>query len=159
MALLKRNTYSKLVTGSDLTNAAYTPEKLWEKALEYIKWAEDNPLKEEKVFSSGKRLSVNKIRAMTLTGFCVFAHISKDVFETYAQSEGYAGVVARIKDVIYMQKFEGAAAGLLETSFVARELGLRDQTDITTNGKSISIEVVDEPTKTQLEDLRRRLEK
>lgn len=158
MALLKRNTYSRLVSNRE-SESEYTPEDLWMKAIEYFRWSEDNPLKEEKVFSSGKKVSINKMRAMSITGFCVFANLSKTQFEQYSNDEKYSETVLRIKDIIYMQKFEGAAAGLLETTFVAREMGLRDQTDITTNGKDIHIEVIDQETKKQLDELRSKLTK
>ncbi|MDU1904676.1 MAG: terminase small subunit [Dysgonomonas sp.] len=158
MALRKNNTYHKLVAGQPAgADAEYTPDSLWEKALEYFQWVESNPLKEEKAFSSGKRIALNKTRAMTATGFCIFAHLSKDSFDRYSQTEEYKNVVSKIKDVIYTQKFEAAAAGLLETGFIARELGLREQTDITTNGKELNVEVVDKKTREQIENLKERL--
>lgn len=158
MASRKTNTYYKLVAGQEAgTDAEYTPESLWEKALEYFQWVESNPLKEEKAFSSGKRISLNRTRAMTATGFCIFAHLGKAAFDRYAQTDEYKDIVLKIKDVIYTQKFEAAAAGLLETGFVARELGLREQTDITTNGKELSVEVIDKNTRKQIDNLRKKL--
>lgn len=155
MALRKTNTYSRLVAGYAAdADIRYTPDSLWEKALEYFRWIEDNPLKEEKVFSSGKRLAVSKIRAMTVTGFCVFSGIGRATYASHLRDEAYALVTSRIADVIYTQKFEAAAAGLLETSIVARELGLREQTDITSNGKNLHIEVIDKETKSEIEKLR-----
>lgn len=151
----KTNTYSRLAASytSD-SDIRFTPASLWEKAREYFQWSEENPLKEQKVFSSGKRLTVNRIRAMTITGFCVFAGIDRNTYASYLRDEEYAVVTSRIADVIYTQKFEAAAAGLLETSIVSRELGLREQTDITSNGKNLHIEVIDKETKSEIEKLR-----
>lgn len=155
MALRKTNTYSRLAASYTCNSGnQFTPGSLWEKAREYFQWVEDNPLKEEKVFSSGKRLSINRIRAMTITGFCVFAGIDRSMYASFLRDEAYSTVTARIADVIYTQKFEAAAAGLLETSIVSRELGLREQTDITTNGKNLHIEVIDKETKSEIEKLR-----
>ncbi len=155
MALKKTNTYSRLEAAYQAgTNIGYTPECLWNKALEYFRWVEDNPLKEEKVFSSSKRLSVSKIRAMTVTGFCVFAGIGRDTYASYLKNEAYALVISRIADIIYTQKFEAAAAGLLETSFISNDLGLKEQTGITSNDKNLHIEVIDKETKTEIEKLR-----
>jgi len=151
----KTNTYSRLAASySCNSDIQLTPAGLWEKAREYFLWVECNPLKEEKVFSSGKRLTVNRIRAMTVTGFCVFAGIDRNTYASYLRDEAYAVVTSRIADVIYTQKFEAAAAGLLETSIVSRELGLREQTDITSNGKNLHIEVIDKETKSEIEKLR-----
>jgi len=155
MPARKTNTYSRLAASySRNSDNRPTPDSLWEKAREYFQWVEDNPLKEQKVFSSGKRLTVNRLRAMTVTGFCVFAGIDRDVYASFLRDEAYGTATSRIADVIYTQKFEAAAAGLLETSIVSRELGLREQTDITSNGKNLHIEVIDKETKSEIEKLR-----
>lgn len=142
MAAPKGNVYWKLAKswGRDME---YSPLTLWEKAVEYFKWVESNPLYEDKVFGSGLRMSVGKVRAMTIRGFCVFAHISTETFRNYEASEDFFGITSRIRDVIYTQKFEGAAAGLLETNIIARELGLADKQ---------SVEVVNEISRSPLND-------
>ena len=52
-------------------------------------------------------------------------------------------VIDDIEKIIYRQKFEGAAAGLLNANIIARDLGLRDKQDVdhTSNGESLSITV------------------
>jgi len=108
---------------------SYQPAELWQKAVEYIQWNEDHPLKEEKVFGTGLRMSVNKLRAMTITGFCNHAHISRDTFNQYEKEEAYSDICATIKSIIYQQKLEGAAADLLNPSIIAREIGLAEKTE------------------------------
>ena len=65
----------------------------------------------------------------------------------YSQTGEERKVDSKLKEVSYSQKLEAAAAGLLETAVIARELGLREQTDITTNGKELNVEVVDKKTR------------
>lgn len=138
MAAPKGNTYWKQAKGFAVGNPKkYTPEELWNKALEYFEWIEKNPLKEEKVFGTGVRMKVNKMRAMTLTGFYLFAEIDKKTFEKYCNDEAYIPVTTRIRDIIYTQKFEGAAADLLNPNIIAREIGLADKTDITSGGRPV----------------------
>jgi len=69
-------------------------------------------------------------------------------------------VIEHIEDIIETQQFEGAVVGIFNTSIIARKLGLREQTDITTNGQNATfkIEVIDDNTKQQLEELKNRLQ-
>ncbi|MFR9166359.1 MAG: terminase small subunit [Dysgonomonas sp.] len=130
MASAKGNAYYKLAKSLEPHKRnRYQPEELWEAALRYFDWIEKNPLKEEKVFSSGKRLNVSHMRAMTIVSFCVFAGISRETFDNYSKSDKYKPVTSLIRNIIFSQKFEGAAANLLNPSIIARELGLKEQAD------------------------------
>lgn len=127
MAAPKGNTYWKLAKGFGIgKEKKYSKKALFEKAIEYLEWLEKNPLKEDKVFANGMRMKVDKMRASTITGFCIYAGISTTTFDNYAKDEAYLGITSRIKDLIYTQKFEGAAADLLNSNIIARELGLAD---------------------------------
>jgi hypothetical protein len=122
-------------------NYKYTPEELWEVALEYFQWVESNPLKEEQLFAyQGKvtRESVNKMRAMTIEGFTLFADICHNTFDSYRKKDDFVKVINAIETTIKTQKFEGAAATLLNPNIIARDLGLKDNQDITSGGKEIS---------------------
>lgn len=44
-------------------------------------------------------------------------------------AEGYLVVIARIEDIVYNQKFSGAASGFLNPNIIARDLGLADKTE------------------------------
>jgi len=139
----KGNTYWKLAKGFGVGKSKkYKPNELWEKALDYFEWIEKNPLKEERVFANGVRMKVDKMRAMTILGFCLFANISRELFDNYSNDETYIDITTRIRDVIYTQKLEGAAADLLNTNIIARELGLKDRSDVTTNENEIKIQQI-----------------
>lgn len=119
-----------------------TPDDLWNAACEYFEWVSENPLHEVKAFNCGEagiqQEKLPKMRAMTLMGLCFFLDISDDTWLNYSKNEDFFGVCDDIKRVIFTQKFEGASAGLLNASIVARELGLADKQDVTTNGESIN---------------------
>ena len=54
----------------------YQPEALGEECVAYCDWIKANPLKEQKGFAfkgTVTKKSFNKMRAMTITGFCLFA--------------------------------------------------------------------------------------
>ena len=57
------------------------PSDLWDACMEYFEWIERNPLKEAKVVQSGgkpKIIALDKMRAMTITGLCVFLDIVEE---------------------------------------------------------------------------------
>lgn len=153
MAAPKKNTYWKLAKGFPSgSDRKYTPQELWDKAVDYFKWVEDNPLLEEKLFGTGLKDTVKKMRAMTIIEFCVFAGIARSTFQLYEKDEAYSVITARIRDIIYDQKFTGAAAGLLESNIIARELGLVDKKDVTTKGQNVTASPLNDlPTEALLE--------
>lgn len=111
-----------------------TPDDLWEACTQYFQWVEENPLREEKVFN-GKdgivRADIAKMRAMTISGLCIFLDISRQGWSEYCAKSDFSDICARIDDVIRSQKFAGAAADLLNASIIARDLGLADKSELT----------------------------
>lgn len=112
------------------------PDDLWQAACEYFDYVAQNPLKEDKVFNtkSGaiRHESISLMRAMTGEGMRLFLDINLGTWQALAAKPEYADVVARINSVIRSQKFEGAAAGLLNAAIVIRDLGLTDNSSSTT---------------------------
>lgn len=108
----------------------YQPEQLWNEFIEYSKWIEDNPLWEEKLFSYQGEIvkdKAYKMRAMTVTAFCLFADIDMKTWENYKNNNDFIHITTRIENSIKSQKFEGAAADLLNPNIIARDLGLADK--------------------------------
>lgn len=107
-------------------------QDLWAAACEYFEWVEENPLVTEKVFCSQGvivRAEVAKPRAMTIQGLCLFLGISRDTFHKWSvgtDRDTLMPACAAIRDVIYAQKFEGAASDIFNPVVVSRDLGLRD---------------------------------
>ena len=112
----------------------YTPDELWYEFIQYCQWIENNPLFEEKQFAFQGMVTTHdapKMRAMTIRGFCLFADIAMKTFYEYAKKDGYSNITTRIEDAIYQQKLEGAAADMLNPNIIARELGLKDHSEVT----------------------------
>lgn len=121
----------------------YTPKALWEEALLYFQWVVDNPLWEAITIQRGVKVKEEdgtermeyfvkapKMRAMTITAFQLFADISHTTWQNYQNDQDFIAVTTRIEGCIYSQKFEGAAATLLNPNIIARDLGLRDESKI-----------------------------
>lgn len=103
---------------------------LWKAACEYFEWVQDNPLQEEKLFNIKGKIKtgkINKMRAMTIDGLCLFLDISRSTWDTYRSDDDYLNITSKIENVIRSQKFAGAAADLLNANIIARDLGLKDQ--------------------------------
>jgi len=121
---------------------AYQPIELWDMFREYVdstqnsKWYKNEAIKGGD--SAGSIVSVPTERPFTIQGFCVFAEIASSTFYLYEKEAAYSEIVLRIRDVIFAQKFEGAAVGAFNANIIARDLGLKEQTDITTQGEKIS---------------------
>lgn len=105
-----------------------SPELLWAACAEYFAWNEENPLHEAKPFAYEGNVTivaVPKMRAMTIYGLCSFLDIEQQTWREWRKTRpDLSAVIARVEDIIYRQKFEGASADLLNSNIIARDLGL-----------------------------------
>lgn len=135
-----------------------TPDLLWTAACEYFQWCDEHPWKKVEQlkqapkpvrFKNGKVKFPDQIvhlptqRPYTITGLCLFLDASKNFWDKFRkacvknESEDFLGIIARVEDIIYTQKFEGAAVGAFNANIIARDLGLRENNDITTKGEKL----------------------
>lgn len=134
MGAPKGNQFWKLRSKHGRDKLFETPELLLEACCEYFEWCDQNPLKEEKAFSYQGVINttkVNKMRAYTLTGLCLYLDCSTEYFRKFEEnnkdSKDFIPVITRVKEIIYTQKFTGASADLLNANIIARDLGLVDK--------------------------------
>ena len=124
-----------------------TPELLWQAACEYFQWCEDHPLYETRGFAYQGVVTKEvfpKMRAMTLSQLCFYLHCNEAYFRTFKRQlpEGekdFNTVIHDIEKTIYDQKFQGASADLLNANIIARDLGLKERTDMTSDDEPINI--------------------
>jgi len=120
-----------------------SPDHLWECACEYFVWAKSSPLEEEKLFAFQGAVVKDKVQLMrpfTIGGLCLFLDIGTQTLYDYGGKDDFSAIVAQIKEIIYEQKFSGAAAGLLNSNIIARDLGLKDRTDASVTVTELSQE-------------------
>ena len=122
------------------TKKKFTPEELFDESNKYFKWCVDNPLLEEQLFNTKfgiKREAVSKMRPFTIQGLCTFLGIVVKTFDNYGKlkktaetelehnsANDYLQVVTYVRQIIYNQKFEGAATGFFNANIIVRDLGL-----------------------------------
>ena len=107
------------------------PDVLWQEAVRYFTWCEENPL--IAIDYKGKdaiEVAMPKMRAFTWSGLELFLDIdSLREYKTNPKYKDFSQIIERIEKTIYTQKLEGAAAGLLNPNIIARDLGLTEKSE------------------------------
>lgn len=132
------NDYYKLRSKDGRDRIFKTPQDLLSACNEYFVWCQENPLLEtvpmkRKVDRDTEEIEmvvVPKMRAFTLHGVCNYIDIAISTFQEYEKLKDFSVVTTRVRQIIYNQKFEGAASGFLNPSIIARDLGLSDKQDV-----------------------------
>lgn len=136
MAAPKGNQFWKARAKHGRDKIFKTPEDLRAACIEYFEWVDSNPLYERKVFHAAGVLTeadVPKMRAMTISGLCIFLGVTSNTWSDYRGREDFIRVTREVEEVIRTQKFEGAAAEFLNANIIARDLGLKDKTEMDLN--------------------------
>lgn len=166
MAAPLKNEFWKLRSKHGRDKLFKTPQLLWKAACEYFQWVTDNPLYETKGFAYQgivTKETFPKMRAMTLSGLCYYLHCNEAYFRTFKSQlpdgeQDFNTVISEIEAVIFRQKFEGAAADLLNANIIARDLGLMDKqtidlsTDLTNLSDSQLIAIGNQIVKKSIEN-------
>ena len=115
-----------------------TPQELWDTAVAYFKWADEHPWKKQDFIKggdfAGTIIELENARPYTIEGFCIFANISTQTFRNYRENEKYKTyfeVSRAIEEIIYNNKFEGAAVGAFQHNIIAADLGLEKKKRLT----------------------------
>lgn len=128
-----------------------TPQLLWEAAVEYFDWCEENPLYESKLVTYEGQSVIEKIplrRPYTLEALCIYLDANTSYFRQFKaalrekvdktqEDKDFSTVIKRIEETIRTQKFEGASVGQFNANIIARDLGLKDRSDLTTDDKKL----------------------
>lgn len=110
-----------------------TPEDLMAACEEYLAWNEANPLIEEKPFMYQGQIimaEIPKPRAPRIVALCSYLGISRFTWHNYRQSEEFDLVCEEIEARMSTFKFERAVAGLMNSTLIARDLGLVDKQEV-----------------------------
>lgn len=150
---------AKLMGKSGRKRIHETASDLFDEAMEYFEWSENNPI-QNYIISAGKRILSPLRRPFTLHGLCVYMGVNTryitDIEERalgktdptkpdYSERESdFSQVCFHIREIIYQQKYEGAAVGQFKENLIARDIGLHESV----NNKLYSGN--DEPLKSQI---------
>jgi len=116
------------------------PDDLQAACYEYFDWVDENPIWEMKVFGTGLKAKLPHPRAMTLRGLCGHIGMGRRTWDDYRSRDEFKEVCEMVEDIMFDQKFAGAAAGMFNAAIIARDLGLADKREI---DGDLTVEVVD----------------
>ena len=112
------------------------PKQLWDMAVEYFVWCENNPHVEDKIFNTKetiRRTPAFKVRSYTFDGLFLHLGIIKSDWEELKENEAFKRVTESIESIIYEQQFTTGTAGFSHAGMVTRSLGLTEKKDVSTN--------------------------
>jgi len=141
MAAPKNNQFWKLRSKHGRDKLFETPDLLWQAACEYFQWCVDNPIEAEDNKGTRNVNTVKFNRPFTLKGFCLYVDASEHWLTEFKKTatEDFLYIIRKIEAIIYNQKFEGAAIGIFNANIIARDLGLKERSDITTDDEKINV--------------------
>lgn len=130
MAAPKGNQFWKARSKHGRDKIFSTPEVLWDACQEYFKWIDDNPLQAAELVKFQGKAKIKhlpKMRAMTISGLCIFLDCEQKTWANYRERKDFLQIITRVEEIIRTQKFTGAAAEMLNPNIIARDLGLADK--------------------------------
>jgi hypothetical protein len=133
MPAIKNNQYWQLRKRHGRPPKYDNAETFWVDACRYFDYITDNPFKKEVVGScNGKivRVYIDKQRTFSVTGLCLFLDIPKRSFYNMANDARLMHIFTRVRDIIWLNQFEGACAGIFNASIIYRKLSLESKSEI-----------------------------
>jgi hypothetical protein len=112
-----------------------SPTLLWEACCEYFETTDER--KWWKTEFNGKdaiECHVPTDTPYTWTGLYIFLDIDHKTWVSYESKEDFVPTCTRVRNIIYTQKFEGAAVGAFNANIISRDLGLADKQETKFNG-------------------------
>ena len=120
-----------------------TAEEFLLEAIDYFQWVDTHPMREEVPFhykGGVLRHSQPRMRPYTLQGLATFLGVDYLTLRAYRDHPILGEAMRMCDQIIYTQKFEGAAANMLNANIISRELGLADRQEHTgPNGGPITM--------------------
>lgn len=128
-----------------------TPERFWELFVEFRKWKFEQKVSTPVVSKFGVVVSLEHTPPLTWAAFDAWLYEHRHIKHTedYRSNKDdrykeYAGVIHAITQIMFANKFEGAAVGVFNANLIARELGITDkkEIDLSTLGKSLAPQII-----------------
>lgn len=102
-----------------------TPETVFNLAVKYFSWAEDQAIKAIETASFQGVVTenlVHKPRVFTLNGFQLYCGVTYGAIQSWRASPGFSEVMEFIDSVIIEQKYQLAASNLINAGFVGKDI-------------------------------------
>jgi hypothetical protein len=154
----KGNQFWKLRSKHGREKLFASPDLLWESACEYFQWCDENPWLSTETTTSDKGTFTKEKptqRPYSRMGWFLYIGCSDAWLKEFKKTadKDFLLVIEQIEQSIDKQQWEGASVGAFNANIIARTLGLKDHSDVTTNGKDVTISPITP------EEAQKRLEK
>lgn len=157
MAAPKGNEFWKKRSKHGRDKLFASPELLWQACEQYFRWCVNNPLMELEQVKNLQRpykdkgkwvrpsqfVELPKMRPFTIQGLCRYLDTNSLWFNEFEEAiklslkdaekkddpliKGFSIICLRVREIIYDQKFTGAATGFFNANIISRDLGLADK--------------------------------
>lgn len=134
----------------------YTPEQVFNLAVKYFTWAEENAIKAAETAAFQGIVTenlVHKVRIFTINGLSLFTSISKGAFQKWRKEDGFSDVMEFIDGVIHEQKFQLAANGIINAAFIGKDLGIDKPAEVNIENNNTLANVTTEEVKDAVRDI------
>ena len=144
MQFEKGNQFWKLREKSGRDPIFSNPDELVKLAFEYFESCDmDQSWNSKKTvdYEEKSNTEIKEVRRpYTRSGFMLFLGVSENWMREFKKncSDDFLEVISLIETTIDTQQIEGAMVGAFNSNLVARIQGIKDQSDVTTNGKEIN---------------------
>jgi hypothetical protein len=118
------------------------PQVLLEAVGEYFETIDDTPWHKNEAIKGGEKageiVKLPTQQPYTIKGgLCHFLDIDHKTWLNYREDPRFTATIERIEEFVFNQKFVGATVGAFNHNIIARDLGLKDNQDVTSGGESI----------------------
>lgn len=158
MAAPTGNSFWKLRKDMSEDGRKLSVDEIIEKAQEYI----DRCYSEKLYETDFRGKDANEVKiphmiSMSVFGLCVHLGIGRNAWYEMRKDEKYKDICTRIEDVFKAYNVEGAGAGMLNQSIIARLEGLTDKKDLSSSDGTLTpkptVVVQDQKTAKEVEKL------
>jgi hypothetical protein len=135
MAAPNNNQFWKLRSKHGRDKIFSSPEILWEACVEYFEATDKRKwIKTEFNGKDAVECHIPNETPYTWTGLYLFLDISHQTWQDYEKRQDFIEIATRVRNIIYTQKFEGAAVGAFNQTIISRDLGLKEQSETELKG-------------------------
>lgn len=138
---------------SGAKKAIETPDYLWMLACQYFNSIDENPFLKQELTKFGQPVEIQNLKPYTWAGLEDYL-FEKGIISTLqdyksnrdGRYDSFVEVVRAIDNVIYNNKFEGAAVNAFNSNIIARDLGLVDKSAVQVSEEQPLFDDIEETT-------------
>lgn len=138
MAAPKNNQFWKMRSKHGRDKIFESPEIMLNACYEFFEYitTEERWNEQNWVGKEGMEVTKKHPTPFTMQRLCMFLDVNTVYFAQFKSKldlnkeidKDFSKVITHVEEIIYSQKFEGAATGFFNANIIARDLGLKDQT-------------------------------